>query len=63
MERTYKCRIDELGRIVLPRELREELGWQPLNTLLVSIDGNALVLKLPLKGSSNDMPPWGVEFV
>jgi len=62
MERTYTCRIDELGRIVLPRELREELGWMERDTLALSIDGNTVVLSIK-DSQSNDMLPWGVEFV
>ena len=49
MECTYTCRIDELGRIVLPRELRKKLGWSLRDTLLLRIDDDTIILKLSKK--------------
>ena len=42
------CRIDELGRIALPSNIRERFGWQEYDTLLLSpnIEDNTVVLKL-----------------
>ena len=37
--------IDELGRVVLPLKLREELGWEFADKLIPIIEGNTLVLK------------------
>ncbi|KGE20039.1 AbrB/MazE/SpoVT family DNA-binding domain-containing protein [Paenibacillus wynnii] len=38
-------RIDELGRVVLPKELRRTLGIAPLDPLEVFVDGDKIVLK------------------
>ena len=39
--------IDELGRVVLPREVRDILGWQERTKLELWLDGsdNALILR------------------
>jgi transcriptional pleiotropic regulator of transition state genes len=38
-------KIDELGRIVLPIELRRTLGIGEKETLEIYVDGNSVVLK------------------
>lgn len=38
-------KIDELGRIVLPIELRREMGIEEKDTLSILIDGEHIVLK------------------
>lgn len=38
-------RIDELGRIVLPAELRRTMGIQDRETLEIFVDGSSIVLK------------------
>lgn len=38
-------RIDELGRIVLPSELRRTMGIQDRETLEIFVDGSSIVLK------------------
>ena len=44
--------IDELGRIVLPIEVRKECGWEVKDTLYVSYsDNNTVVLQLAEKFS------------
>lgn len=51
MECAYTCRIDELGRIVLSKELRAELGWKLRDKLVLHVDDNMLVLRLSEKES------------
>ncbi|MBQ3792249.1 MAG: AbrB/MazE/SpoVT family DNA-binding domain-containing protein [Clostridia bacterium] len=38
-------KIDELGRIVLPSELRFSLGIQPRDALEIFVDGEQIVLR------------------
>lgn len=38
-------RIDDLGRIVLPVELRRLYGIQPGDTLDISVEGDAILLR------------------
>jgi transcriptional pleiotropic regulator of transition state genes len=38
-------KIDDLGRIVLPVELRRLYGIQPGEPLAISVDGDAIVLR------------------
>lgn len=38
-------RLDELGRIVLPMELRNKLGITEKNQLEIYVDGTSIVLK------------------
>ncbi len=38
-------RIDELGRIVLPAELRRTMGMKERETLEIFVDGSTIVLK------------------
>ena len=37
--------IDRLGRLLLPEDLREELGIKPGAEVTISIDGNGLLVK------------------
>ncbi len=37
-------KIDELGRVVLPIELRRNLGIDIKDTLSICVDGNAIIL-------------------
>ena len=39
-------RIDDLGRILISKELRARLGWQLGSSLDFVIEGNTLVLRL-----------------
>ena len=42
---TYQAKIIAGGKIVIPAELRRELGLQTGDTLVIEREGNALVLK------------------
>jgi transcriptional pleiotropic regulator of transition state genes len=39
------CRVDELGRVVLPSELRRTLGIGEKDALEIFVDGERIVLK------------------
>jgi len=42
--------IDDLGRILLPREIREKFGWEAKDTLdMYYVDSNTLMLRLAEK--------------
>ena len=50
MERIGTRTIDELGRIILPKELRAKLGWDEKDTLaMYYVDDNTLMLQLAQK--------------
>ena len=50
MERMGSRTIDELGRILLPNELRAKYGWDAGDTLaLYYVDNNTLMLQLSEK--------------
>ena len=50
MENIFTRTIDELGRIVIPAELRSKFGWGERDTLSFQCtDGNALTLQLAEK--------------
>jgi len=57
MEKSSELRrVDELGRVVIPREIRETLGWQARDEVSFHItEDNALLLRrstlTPLKKS------------
>lgn len=38
-------KVDELGRIVLPMELRTKLGIAEKDSLEIFVDGNSIILK------------------
>ncbi len=38
-------KVDELGRIVLPKELRRTLDIEPKDPLEIYVDGNKIILK------------------
>lgn len=40
-----KRAIDELGRVVIPKDLRKSLGIGPKDMLNIGIDGNRIVLE------------------
>ena len=42
--------LDELGRIVIPKEIRKKLGIDQKDPIEVYIDGNSIVLKKYEKG-------------
>ncbi|MCL2526826.1 MAG: AbrB/MazE/SpoVT family DNA-binding domain-containing protein [Defluviitaleaceae bacterium] len=37
--------IDDLGRIVIPGEIRKEMGWEDGTTIAIYTSGNAEVLQ------------------
>ena len=52
MERMGSRTIDELGRILLPNELRAKYGWDTGDTLaLYYVDNNTLMLQLSEKNA------------
>jgi len=44
MERTVVRQMDELGRIVLPRDFRNALAWETETKVAIQLDGNKMVL-------------------
>lgn len=38
-------RIDELGRVVLPMELRKHFNWNVKDSIEIYVDGDAIILK------------------
>lgn len=50
MKKGFKC-IDELGRIIIPKDARAELGWckkkgdTPGTPITFKVDGNKLILE------------------
>ena len=44
MEKTEIRQLDELGRIVLPREFRRALAWGDGMKIAVQLDGSKMVL-------------------
>jgi len=37
-------KVDELGRVVLPIELRKQLGWEARDALNIQHDGDRIIL-------------------
>ncbi|MCL2855423.1 MAG: hypothetical protein FWE21_07380 [Defluviitaleaceae bacterium] len=47
MPQSFEAKVDEIGRIALPKELRETLGWYIKSKVSVyHVDDGMLVLKL-----------------
>ena len=44
MERTEIRQLDELGRVVLPREFRRALAWGDETKIVIQLDGSKMVL-------------------
>ena len=44
MEKTEIRQLDELGRIVLPREFRRALAWGDEAKIAIQLDGSKMVL-------------------
>jgi AbrB family looped-hinge helix DNA binding protein len=53
-------RIDEKGRITIPREVREELGVQPGSTLFMQQEGNTLRFA-PAENPFDDLAKYAIE--
>jgi len=44
MQRTVVRHIDELGRVVLPRDFRSILSWKAETKVAIQLDGNKIIL-------------------
>lgn len=60
--------VDELGRIVIPKEIRNALGINTKDLLEIHLDNNTIVLKksenkCALCGSTDDLLPFNDRFV
>jgi len=44
--------IDELGRIVIPSELRKQLGWKKGDAVLISSNDGKIIITLSEKNKS-----------
>jgi len=51
----YKHKIDDLGRILLPKELRSTLGWEIDDTLSLCRVSGTIVLSLEEGDTSEEM--------
>ena len=54
-----KVTIDQAGRVVLPKKLRDELHLSPGDTLDLSVQGDAVTLR-PRRGASPMVKKQGV---
>lgn len=55
---TLKRKIDSLGRVVLPNDLRESMGIKPNDVLLITANEDSITIRLqvrvcPLCGGEN----------
>jgi len=60
--------VDELGRIVIPKEIRNALGINTKDLLEIHLDNTTIVLKksenkCALCGSGEDLVPFNDRFV
>ena len=46
-------KIDDLGRVLLPKRLRDELGWEIGDTLSLNPENGTMVLSLEEKKNSD----------
>ncbi len=61
-------KVDELGRIVIPMELRNKLGIEEKDALDIFVDGSSIVLKksnstCTFCGSSKDLIPFADKLI
>lgn len=49
MKRSVTRKIDELGRVVIPSDFREELGMEPGEKVEIYIDEGRVILKREVK--------------
>jgi len=61
-------KMDEVGRIIVPLDLRNTLGWNIKTIISVSIQDNCLILKSSLDccfacGSSKNVLPIHQKFI
>ena len=58
MEKTKICKIDNLGRILIPKEFRDMLGIEARDEIEVySVDGDTAVLQLTKCSNCKDEQP------
>ena len=50
METSTKQTIDDLGRILVPRKLRQKLNWQLYDVLELYIENDTIVMRFDSKG-------------
>ena len=55
MNYTQRC-VDELGRIVLPREMRERFGWKERDKVEIIVTDEGILLRSPKMSSCDKMP-------
>ena len=60
--------VDELGRVVLPKELRNTLGINTKDLLEIHIEGDMIILKKNVDqcifcGAGHDLVPYNEKFV
>ena len=48
--------IDDLGRILLPRKLRQQLNWQLYDVLEQCVENDAVVMRFARKGKKPEVP-------
>ena len=41
-----KTKVDELGRVVIPRSFREELNFECGSSVLITMENNSVVIRL-----------------
>ena len=52
------CRkIDDLGRVAIPKQIRRNLNIEPGDELEIWIDGNTICFK-PVRGKDDDFVSW-----
>lgn len=67
--RVYRSRVDQSGRIVLPAEVRDELGLEPGSSVLLIKDNEGVRLDTPdhaldeLQAYFRQLVPAGVSLV
>jgi len=49
MNESLKVTIDDLGRVGIPHVFREQTNLKPGDKLLISLEGNSIVMLLPEK--------------
>lgn len=49
MKKSVTRRLDDLGRIVIPSDFREELGMEPGEKVEIYVDGERVILKRTVK--------------
>ena len=61
MKRVYTCRIYGMGKIILPKKIREKLDWEHMDTLSLRVENDTLILKLSKKNLQRDDALYPVD--